>query len=178
MSKTLPNLVFAQTQRPPAPTPFFNIHVKPKTVFAQTEKKKTIRIIHEVPPPPKIEAESIAVRFFNNHPEATINPRPLEEKISDIDELFLDGRVEDDDIFELLVQKKSMCELLYGEQSVETVIASIQLGAFYNKIEKFQSAYRHLKVAYDISSQYTKKLATQDQLVLSVEYVQTLLEIL
>lgn len=176
-SNNLPNLIFSQSQRPPAPTPFFNIKAKPKAVHAQTEKKKTIRIIHEVPPPPKVEAESIAVRFFNNHPEATIDPRPLEEKISDIDAFFLDSQVEDKNIFELLVQKKSMCELLYGEKSVETIIASIQLGAFYNKIEKYQSAYRHLKVAYDVSSQYVKKLAIQDQLFLSVEYTQTLLEL-
>lgn len=176
-SSPLPNLGLSQSQRPPVPVAIFNTRVKPKAVHAQTEKKKTIRIIHEVPPPPKIEAESIAVRFFNNHPDATVDPRPLEEKISDIDNLFLESQVEDDNIFELLVQKKSMCELLYGEESVETIIASIQLGAFYNKIEKFQSAYRHLKTAYDISSQYVKKLAIQDQLFLSVEYVQTLLEL-
>ncbi|OHS95328.1 hypothetical protein TRFO_38563 [Tritrichomonas foetus] len=169
-----PNL--AKSQRPiPQPKSMFRTHCKKKEVLAKTEKKKTIRIVHDVPPPPVIESDSMAVRFFNHHPEANVDPRPLEEKIQDIDNLFNESQIDDRNLFELLVQKVIMCELHYGEKSIEAIIGYIQLGAFYNKIEKYGSAYRHLKDAYELSE--FANLDPHDRLFLAVEYVQTLFEL-
>ena len=146
-----------------------------KQKHAKTEKKKTIRIKHDPPQPPQVEADSIAVRFFTNHPEANIDIRTLKEKIDDIDKLFLESQIDDKNLFELLVQKMTMCEIYYGEKSPEFIIALTQLGSFYNKIEKYKSAYRHLKVAYDNILEVP--INNNDKFYLAVEYVLTLFEL-
>lgn len=175
-TKTPPKKQFSRTHIA-VTSPFSNTNFTPKKNFSQTEKKKQIQFAKSEPTEEFTESDSIAVNFFNHHPEANIDIRPIDEKIQDIDTLLMESQIDDENLLELLMQKKALCEIFYGENSVDAIIASIQLGSFYNKVHKFQSAYRHLNIAYDISSQYTQKLNIHDQLRLSVEYVQTLIEL-
>lgn len=123
-----------------------------------------------------IEEQSLAVSFFNSHPEAFIDPRPASEKITEIDDLLTTAKMNDKELFQTLMQKCALCELEFGEDSIETVIAETQLGSLYNKVKRYDSAMRHLEPAY-VASKHLDNMAENDRFYLAVEYTETMLSL-
>ena len=89
-------------------------------------------------------AESYGAQYYSQNP---IDTRPLPEKLEDVESRLEDGELENDEKFSLLVQRKSLCTMIYGENSPEAVNSSADLGAFYNSLEKYESALRNLSKA-------------------------------
>jgi tetratricopeptide (TPR) repeat protein len=128
------------------------------------------------PPPPKPpppEPEGRAVAFFNSHSDATVDPRPPAEKLAEIELALKAGKIKDPDLFTILIQKKALCDLEYGSESVESVVAGVQLGALYNRLKRYESAHRHLRNAFGLSA--VTPLVENDQFHLAVEYADSVL---
>jgi tetratricopeptide (TPR) repeat protein len=119
-------------------------------------------------PPP--EPRYLAVDFFNTHPEATVDPRPATEKLSEIESALKAGRIGDPDLFAILIQKKALCDLEFGSDSIESVVAGVQLGALYNRVKRYDSANRHLRIAFDLSVHVP--LVENDRFRLAVEFAE------
>lgn len=120
------------------------------------------------------EEVSVAVTFFNNHPEAPIDVRSPKEKLEEIGSMLLQGAVEDERLFTLLIQQVTLSELEYGRESIDAVVAATQLGALYNSVRKFDSALRYLQPAFDISQLLTD-MTENDKFHLAVEYADVVL---
>jgi tetratricopeptide (TPR) repeat protein len=109
---------------------------------------------------------SYAAGFFRDNPDVPLDKRAPTEKIEDIDSR-LDGELEDSDRFNLLVQRKSLCFLAFGENSPESLESLRFLGEFYNQQNRPESALRHLAKAQQISSTVT--LSETEGLALALE---------
>lgn len=140
------------------------------TRLSQREIDNSCHRLSRVPQkfgPPKQESnESYAVSFFNNNPEIPLDKRPPSEKLEEIDSK-LTGDLEDTERFNLLVQKKSLSFLAYGENSPESFHALCQLGEFYNQQNRPESALRHLARAQQISK--TVEITDEEGLAMAVE---------
>jgi tetratricopeptide (TPR) repeat protein len=111
-------------------------------------------------------SESYAAGFFRDNPDVPLDKRAPTEKIEDIDSR-LDGDLEDSDRFNLLVQRKSLCFLAFGENSPESLESLRFLGEFYNQQNRPESALRHLAKAQQIAG--TVSLSETEGLALAVE---------
>jgi tetratricopeptide (TPR) repeat protein len=109
-------------------------------------------------------AESFATTYYSQNPLDTRSPS---EKLSDVESKLLDGPTDDDEKFNLLVQKKTLTQMIHGETSAEAIRATIELGAFYNEHNKPDSAARNLSKASQ--SAKTTELQQEDLFNLAVE---------
>jgi hypothetical protein len=109
-------------------------------------------------------SESFATTYYSQNP---LDTRPPQEKLSDVDSKLSDGPADDDEKFTLLVQKKTLAQMIYGEASPEAIRATIELGAFYNEHNKPDSAARNLSKASQNAKQ--TELQQEDLFTLAVE---------
>jgi hypothetical protein len=110
-------------------------------------------------------SESYAANYYSQNPPDT---SPPEDKLAAVDSKLGESELDDDDQFTLLVQKKTLCQMIYGENSPEAVQATTKLGAFYNQHGKPDSALRNLTKGRQ-SAQQTE-LAEEDNFQLALEY--------
>jgi tetratricopeptide (TPR) repeat protein len=106
---------------------------------------------------------SFAPTYYSENP---LDTRPPPEKLSEI-ESRLQENPPDSEKFPMLVQKKSLCQLIYGELSREAIRAMMELGAFYNQQDKPDSAARNLTKASQGASE--AELEPEDQFTIAVE---------
>ena len=111
--------------------------------------------------------DTFAASYFANNPEHVPDKRSPQEKLDEIHIRLEAHDIDDNDKFNLLIQKKSLCVLAYGENSAETLAALIDLGKFYNEQNRPESALRNLSKAQQIS----KSIDIEDDegLALSIE---------
>jgi tetratricopeptide (TPR) repeat protein len=109
-------------------------------------------------------SESFAVNYYSSNP---IDTRPPQEKLSDVESKLSEGAADDDEKFTLLVQKKTLSEMIFGETSPEAIRATTELGAFYNEHNKPDSASRNLSKASQNAKQ--TELQAEDAFTLAVE---------
>jgi tetratricopeptide (TPR) repeat protein len=110
--------------------------------------------------------ESYAVGYFREHPEIQVDKRSPIEKLEEID-AKLGETVDKRERLTLLVQRKSLCFLAYGEESLESIESLRALGHFYNEIERPDNALRHLTKAYQITK--AVDLPQNDAFALAIE---------
>lgn len=94
--------------------------------------------------------ENFASNFFAQNPDTPLDKRSPQEKLDEINAKLHDLDLEENDRFSLLVQKKAICSLAFGDSSPESFEALIQLGSFYNSQQRPDSALRHLLKAQEI----------------------------
>ena len=116
-------------------------------------------------------SESFAASFFANNPDVPIDTRPPIDKIDEIDTKLQSGPLDDNEKFNLLVQKKSLCFLAFGENSPESVSALTAIGAFYNQQKRPESAMRHLSKAQILAK--TVDLEPEEAMNLAVEFAES-----
>jgi hypothetical protein len=109
-------------------------------------------------------SDSYGAAYYAQNPPDT---SPPEDKLADVDSKLADSNLEDDDRFTLLVQRKSLCQMIYGDNSPESVRATTDLGAFYNQHDKPDSALRNLSKANQ-SAKLTE-IPEQDGFILALE---------
>lgn len=107
--------------------------------------------------------QSYAVGYYSENP---VDDRPPKEKLEEI-EARLGESNNDDEKFTLLVQKKSLSIMEYGENSKEAANAATELGSFYNQTGHSESALRNLNKAQQNDG--TSKLEGDDALAFNVE---------
>jgi tetratricopeptide (TPR) repeat protein len=112
-------------------------------------------------------AESYAVTFYRDNPDVQVDKRSPTEKLEEIDSQLRNRELADNERFNFLIQKKSLCFLAFGENSAESLEALQSLGAFYNEQHRPESALRHLTKAQQIIK--TVELSEADGLALAVE---------
>jgi hypothetical protein len=88
-------------------------------------------------------SESFAVMYYNSYP---IGTRPPQEKLSD-------GAADDDEKVTLLLQKRTLSQMIFGETSSEAIRATTELGAFYNAHKKPHSTEHNLSKARQSAKQ-------------------------
>jgi hypothetical protein len=117
--------------------------------------------------------DTFAASYFSN-PEHIPDKRSPEEKLEEIEIRLDSSDLDDKDRFNLLIQRKSLCVLAYGENSVQTLLALIDLGKFYNEQNRPESGLRNLTKAQQIA----KSIDIEDDegLLLSVELATSYLE--
>ena len=98
---------------------------------------------------PTKQNEMIVQSYMKSHPEA-IDKRPPGKKLEDIDSQLEDQNLERPQKFELLVRKKSLSCIAYGEGSIQALRSYSLLGAFYNEEEKPEGALRNLSKAHQL----------------------------
>jgi tetratricopeptide (TPR) repeat protein len=111
-------------------------------------------------------SQSFALDFFQSNPDTPIDKRTPADKLEEI-ETRLQGDLDDQNRFNLLAQRKSLCFLAFGENSPESVRALCALGDFYNQQSRPESALRHLGKAKAITD--SVELSERDQLAIAVE---------
>ena len=127
-----------------------------------------------VPKTTKLEQpESYAISYFNNNPDVQLDKRSPLEKLDEINSKFESQELDDNDRFNLLVQRKSLTFLAYGENSIEFYEALHDLGSFYNKQNRPESALRHLTKAQQISKEID--LNDEGSLSLAIELAEAYL---
>lgn len=95
--------------------------------------------------------DSFAASYFSNNPDHIPDKRSPQEKLDEI-QIRLDNHgIDDNERFNLLIQRKSLCMLAHGENSQESLQALIDLGKFYNDQNRPESALRNLSKALSIS---------------------------
>jgi hypothetical protein len=106
---------------------------------------------YAAPQPSRPEpSQGYAVEFFRTNPDVPVDKRSPTDKLEEI-ESVLQGDLEDQERFNLLVQRKSLCFLAFGENSRESVRALSELARFYNSQNRPESALRHIAKAQQIS---------------------------
>lgn len=105
--------------------------------------------------------ENFASNFFAQNPDTPLDKRSPQEKLDEINAKLHDLDLEENDRFSLLVQKKAICSLAFGDSSPESFEALTQLGSFYNSQHRPDSALRHLLKAQEISKTIE---ASEDQI--------------
>jgi tetratricopeptide (TPR) repeat protein len=108
--------------------------------------------------------ESFATTYYSQNPLDTRTPQ---EKLADVESRLTEGPADEDEKFTLLVQKKTLTQMIYGEASPETIRATTVLGAFYNEHNKPDSAARNLTKASGNAKQ--TELQQEDLFELAVE---------
>lgn len=94
--------------------------------------------------------DNFASNFFAQNPDTPLDKRSPQEKLDEINAKLHDLDLEENDRFSLLVQKKAICSLAFGDSSPESFEALVQLGSFYNSQQRPDSALRHLLKAQEI----------------------------
>ncbi|OHT04045.1 hypothetical protein TRFO_28546 [Tritrichomonas foetus] len=121
-----------------------------------------------VPKAAKIEQpESYAISYFNNNPDVQLDKRSPIEKLEEINQRLDGEELDDNDRFNFLVQRKSLSFLAYGENSPECFEALRDLGNFYNRQNRPESALRHLSKAQQITRSI--EVSDEDSLSLAIE---------
>ena len=111
--------------------------------------------------------ETYAVTYFKNNPSATIDTRPPEEKLSELESQLEDCDLETADKFTILIHQKSLNYIVYGENSVEALRSHLALGQFYNENHRPLSALRHLQRAQQL--QQTNDIERNEEIAIAVE---------
>ncbi|OHS93819.1 hypothetical protein TRFO_02339 [Tritrichomonas foetus] len=109
-------------------------------------------------------SDSFAVQYYSDNPVDTRTPQ---EKLDEVESKLGESNVDNDEKFSLLVQKRSLCQMIYGENSPESIRAATELGAFYNSLEKPESALRNLNKAHQSAKQV--QLEEEDGFLLALE---------
>ncbi|KAH0786148.1 hypothetical protein GPJ56_009825 [Histomonas meleagridis] len=110
--------------------------------------------------------ESFAETYYSNN---QVDTRPPEEKLEEINDKLQDKDLDDDEKFILLVQKRSLCQMAYGDNSAEAIRAGTELGAFYNESGKPESGLRNLNKAHQSAKITKDELTDEDKFKLAVE---------
>lgn len=133
----------------------------------QTPKYSSVRTVKAT------GQDTFAASYFAN-PDHIPDKRSPEEKLEEIEIRLNSNGLDDNDRFNLLIQRKSLCVLAYGENSVQTLLALIDLGKFYNEQNRPESGLRNLTKAQQIS----KSIDIEDDegLLLSIELSTSYLE--
>jgi tetratricopeptide (TPR) repeat protein len=119
-------------------------------------------------------AESYAVDFFQTHPDVTMDKRSPNEKLEEVIEQ-LHGELHPQDRFHLLIQKKSLCYLVYGETSAEYLECLHEIGRFYLDQDRPSSAMRHLSKAQEMAQ--SVELSDADTLSLATSVAEAYLRV-
>ena len=109
------------------------------------------------------QQDSYAVNYYASNP---IDTRTPEDKLEEVNSK-LGEDLSEDEMFALLIQKRALCQMIYGENSTEAIIATTELGAFYNKNGKPNSAMRNLAKVQAVAK--TADLSSEQALSLAVE---------
>lgn len=130
----------------PQAMPLFDRSLKPKEKpeppKEPTRKIRIQKINNKEPEMPK--SNSLAIIYFNTHPESFIDDRPPTEKLSECEQLIQRDDIDEDNLQSILMQRKTLCDLKYGEDSVQSITALIDISVFYQKTNRNNSALRHL----------------------------------
>ena len=109
------------------------------------------------------QQDSYAVNYYASNP---IDTRTPEDKLEEINEKLTE-ELGEDEMFALLIQKRALSQMIYGENSTEAIIATTELGAFYNKNGKPNSAMRNLAKVQAVAK--TADISEEQALTLAVE---------
>ncbi|KAK8888444.1 hypothetical protein M9Y10_039521 [Tritrichomonas musculus] len=115
--------------------------------------------------------DTYAVSYFKNNPDATIDTRPPEEKLEELDCRLSEYDLETTDKFTYLIHQKSLNYIVYGENSVEALRSHLALGAFYNENHRPQSALRHLQKA--LALEQTNPVDKNEKIKINVEIAES-----
>ena len=111
--------------------------------------------------------ETYAVTYYKNNPDATVDTRAPEEKLTELESRLDDFDLETADKFTILIQQKSLNYIVYGETSVEALRSHLALGQFYNENHRPLSALRHLQRAQQL--QQTNDIEPSEEISIAVE---------
>ena len=109
------------------------------------------------------QQDSYTVNYYASNP---IDTRTPEDKLEEINEKLTE-ELGEDEMFALLIQKRALSQMIYGENSTEAIIATTELGAFYNKNGKPNSAMRNLAKVQAVAK--TADISEEQALTLAVE---------
>lgn len=115
--------------------------------------------------------DTYAVSYFKNNPDATIDTRPPEEKLEELDCRLSEYDLETTDKFIYLIHQKSLNYIVYGENSVEALRSHLALGTFYNENHRPQSALRHLQKA--LALEQTNPVEKNEMIKINVEIAES-----
>ncbi|KAK8892021.1 hypothetical protein M9Y10_029243 [Tritrichomonas musculus] len=147
--------------------------LKQKDLDGSSHRLSRIPNKFTVPKTAKIEQpESYAISYFNNNPDVPLDKRSPLEKLDEINSKINDDELDDNDLFNLLVQRKSLTFLAYGENSPQCFEALRELGHFYNRQNRPESALRHLLKAQQINS---PDITNEGRFSLSIELAEAYL---
>lgn len=96
-----------------------------------------------------IENGTFAINFFKKNPHLKDEARP-EDKIKKFDQILNANCLDSSERLKVLVQKKMLVSLVYGQVSTEYLESVAALGSYYNSIHRTTSAIRNLEEAIDI----------------------------
>lgn len=150
--------------------------MKQRDVDGSSHRLSRIPNKFTVPKTAKIEQpESYAISYFNNNPDIPLDKRSPTEKLDEINLKITDTELDDNELFNLLVQRKSLTFLAFGENSQQYFEALRDLGHFYNRQSRPESALRHLLKAQQISN--SVEINDEDCLSLSIELAEAYLSL-
>lgn len=148
--------------------------MKQRDVDGSSHRLSRIPNKFTVPKTAKIEQpESYAISYFNNNPDIPLDKRSPQEKLDEIQLKINDEEIDGNDLFNLLVQRKSLTFLAFGENSPQYFEALRDLGHFYNRQNRPESALRHLLKSQQISNSI--EISDEDNLSLSIELAEAYL---
>lgn len=138
----------------PSPSPRDIDNTFRRLARVPNKKLNANRNVNETP-------DNFASNFFAQNPDTPLDKRSPQEKLDEINAKLHDLDLEENDRFSLLVQKKAICSLVFGDSSPQSFEALYQLGCFYNSQQRPDSALRHLLKAQEIIK--TLKNTDEDQ---------------
>jgi len=97
--------------------------------------------------------EPYSVRYFNAHPEEIDDIETPEAKLVKIENELSNG-VDEDKKFQLLMKQKCLNYLIYGENSIQSLLSHLEIGELYLKTNRIESSLRHLEKSYKQSCEY------------------------
>ena len=146
------------------------------------EMESSINRLSRVPNKNKITKNDIssqpkeyALKYFSEHPDESDDTRAPAEKISEINDLLDSEEISLNKKFKLLVHKKILTSLVYGELSKEAMDSIMDLAEFYNQNNRPESSKRLIHGAKGISEEIGA--SKEDKFRIAVEsatsYMQT-----
>lgn len=95
--------------------------------------------------------DSFGHQYYADNPDKVPDKRFPSEKFDDLKEKLMNGRLEQNDKYDILIQLKSVSTLAFGESSKEYFISLLELAKFYNEQHRPESALRNLMKAKQLS---------------------------
>ncbi|KAH0786803.1 hypothetical protein GPJ56_009332 [Histomonas meleagridis] len=99
------------------------------------------------------QPKEYALKYFSEHPEEAMDTRTPADKISDINDLLDSEDISINKKFKLLVHKKILTSMEYGELSKEAMDSIMDLVEFYNQNNRPESSKRLILKAKEISEE-------------------------
>ena len=98
---------------------------------------------------------------------SNFDKRSPEEKLEEINFILENNELDSLEQINLIIKKKCLIGLIYGDYSKEILNSYIELGKIYNKFHKYESALRNLNYADSISKNMDLEL--EEKLILTLE---------